>query len=69
MKRLTALAAACVLTLGFAAQALAHTPICSCFDEGDGNVTCEGGFSDDSRLHSGRGPERGRNHHHTRSLR
>jgi len=24
----------------------AHTPICDCFDNGDGTVTCEGGFSD-----------------------
>ena len=26
----------------------AHTPLCSCFDNGDGTVTCEGGFSDGS---------------------
>ena len=26
--------------------ALAHTPICDCYDNGDGTVTCEGGFSD-----------------------
>ena len=25
---------------------LAHTPICSCYDNGDDTVTCEGGFSD-----------------------
>lgn len=24
----------------------AHTPLCSCYDNGDGTVTCEGGFSD-----------------------
>ena len=48
MKKLTALAAACALTLGVAAQAMAHTPICSCFDEGDGTILCEGGFSDGS---------------------
>jgi hypothetical protein len=23
-----------------------HSAICSCFDNGDGTVTCEGGFSD-----------------------
>lgn len=34
--------------LGFASLAIAHTPICSCFDNGDGTVTCEGGFSDGS---------------------
>ncbi len=26
----------------------AHTPLCSCYDNGDGRVTCEGGFSDGS---------------------
>lgn len=29
-----------------AAGALAHSPICYCFDNEDGGVTCEGGFSD-----------------------
>lgn len=24
----------------------AHTPLLSCMDEGDGSITCEGGFSD-----------------------
>jgi hypothetical protein len=28
--------------------ALAHTPLCSCFDNGDDTITCEGGFSDGS---------------------
>lgn len=23
--------------------AFAHTPICNCFDNGDGTITCEGG--------------------------
>ena len=46
MKRLLcAVAAAATLA---AAPALAHTPLCSCFDNGDGTVTCEGGFSDGS---------------------
>ncbi|MCP4722470.1 MAG: hypothetical protein GY860_23675 [Desulfobacteraceae bacterium] len=27
---------------------LAHTPLCSCYDNGDGSITCEGGFSDGS---------------------
>ena len=27
---------------------LAHTPLCSCYDNGDGTITCEGGFSDGS---------------------
>jgi hypothetical protein len=29
-------------------QVSAHTPLCSCYDNGDGTVTCEGGFSDGS---------------------
>ena len=37
-----------VLALAWAAPALAHTPLCSCYDNGDGTVTCEGGFSDGS---------------------
>ena len=37
-----------VLGLALAAPALAHTPLCSCYDNGDGTVTCEGGFSDGS---------------------
>ncbi|MBN2705381.1 MAG: hypothetical protein JXR89_02945 [Deltaproteobacteria bacterium] len=36
------------LWLVSAAVALAHTPLCSCWDNGDGTVTCEGGFSDGS---------------------
>ncbi|MGI6639334.1 MAG: hypothetical protein ACOX4Z_09920 [Desulfobulbus sp.] len=32
----------------FAGQAWAHTPLCSCYDNGDGTITCEGGFSDGS---------------------
>lgn len=40
-----------VVGMGFAAvsgTALAHTPLCSCSDNGDGTVFCEGGFSDGS---------------------
>ena len=29
-----------------AAAAYAHNAICDCFDNGDGTITCEGGFSD-----------------------
>jgi hypothetical protein len=36
------------LGLFLAGQALAHTPLCSCYDNGDGSITCEGGFSDGS---------------------
>lgn len=28
--------------------AYAHTPLCSCSDNGDKTITCEGGFSDGS---------------------
>lgn len=39
-----------VLTAGLllVTIAYAHTPLCSCNDNGDGTVTCEGGFSDGS---------------------
>lgn len=40
-----------VVALGFilsASLGLAHTPLCSCYDNGDGTITCEGGFSDGS---------------------
>jgi hypothetical protein len=39
-----------LLALGLlaAGPASAHTPLCSCFDNGDGSITCEGGFSDGS---------------------
>lgn len=36
------------LALGGTTLAQAHTPLCSCFDNGDGTVMCEGGFSDGS---------------------
>ena len=36
-----------ILTL-FSGPAMAHTPLCSCYDNGDGTITCEGGFSDGS---------------------
>jgi hypothetical protein len=39
------LLAGCML---LASQAWAHTPLCSCYDNGDGTITCEGGFSDGS---------------------
>ena len=47
MKKLIGLMTVCVLLLG-AGQAFAHSPLCDCFDNGDGTVTCEGGFSDGS---------------------
>ena len=40
----------CLLAAGLflAGQAFAHTPLCSCYDNGDETITCEGGFSDGS---------------------
>ncbi len=34
--------------LFFSGPALAHTPLFACFDNGDGTIYCEGGFSDGS---------------------
>ncbi len=31
-----------------ATYAFAHTPLCSCYDNGNGTITCEGGFSSGS---------------------
>jgi hypothetical protein len=42
---LTGILALGVLVFG---QAFAHTPLCACYDDGDGSITCEGGFSDGS---------------------
>lgn len=36
------------LVFGLTAQSFAHTSLCSCYDNGDGTITCEGGFSDGS---------------------
>lgn len=35
-------------SLGLVGAAQAHTPLCACYDNGDGTVLCEGGFSDGS---------------------
>ena len=35
-------------TLVLAGAAAAHTPLFSCWDNGDGTLSCEGGFSDGS---------------------
>ncbi len=39
---------ALVIMLGMPAAAFAHSPIFDCFDNGDGTITCQGGFSDGS---------------------
>jgi hypothetical protein len=39
----------CILVIALtliAGNTFAHTALMSCFDEGDGTITCEGGFSD-----------------------
>jgi hypothetical protein len=35
-----------MLAAGAVGLAIAHTPICDCYDNGDDTITCEGGFSD-----------------------
>jgi len=47
-KTLTILMAVLALTIFLIPCAFAHTPLCSCSDEGDGTILCEGGFSDGS---------------------
>ena len=37
-----------VVVLLASGPSLAHTPLCSCYDNGDGTILCEGGFSDGS---------------------
>lgn len=40
--------AVAVFVVALAGAALAHTPLFSCWDNGDGTLSCEGGFSDGS---------------------
>jgi len=47
-KILSATALGSFLLAASAGSALAHTPLFSCYDNGDGTVLCEGGFSDGS---------------------
>lgn len=49
MRRMLTVLVACLLVALFVAPpTIAHTPLCSCYDNGDGTITCEGGFSDGS---------------------
>ena len=48
MKKATLVIGLTALFLLTAVQSFAHTPLCSCYDNGDGSITCEGGFSDGS---------------------
>ena len=45
MKKLTLSLLVCAC---MSQTALAHTPLCSCYDFGDNTILCEGGFSDGS---------------------
>jgi hypothetical protein len=45
MKQMALAAAVIFVTAG---TVNAHTPLCSCFDNGDDTITCEGGYSDGS---------------------
>jgi hypothetical protein len=47
-KILTVIFTCMLLTFFLTPQVFAHTPLCSCYDNGDGTITCEGGFSDGS---------------------
>lgn len=48
IQKMTRILAVGALTAFSAVAAQAHTPICACYDNGDGTVLCEGGFSDGS---------------------
>jgi hypothetical protein len=49
MKRtILSLAVGLIAGLFLTSFSYAHTPLCSCSDEGDGTILCEGGFSDGS---------------------
>jgi hypothetical protein len=46
MQRLNRLGTSFLVGILAAVPAAAHSPICNCYDNGDGTITCEGGFSD-----------------------
>src|SRR3970282_989073 len=46
MRKTLAQGAGLAAALMLLTPASAHSPICNCYDNGDGTVTCEGGFSD-----------------------
>ncbi len=48
MMKVKVFAVTLAIGLFFAGIVCAHTPLCSCYDNGDGTITCEGGFSDGS---------------------
>jgi hypothetical protein len=49
MTKTSSLALLLPLGLVIAAIAHAHNAICSCFENDDGSITCEGGFSDGAK--------------------
>ncbi|MAM70343.1 MAG: hypothetical protein CMP91_04260 [Gammaproteobacteria bacterium] len=44
--KLSSLVFTCLLLAGFSGSIQAHTPLFDCFDNNDGTITCEGGFTD-----------------------
>ena len=48
LNRKLLLCVAAVFVVALVGAALAHTPLFSCWDNGDGTLSCEGGFSDGS---------------------
>ncbi len=47
-KKLVMFVASMVLIVSLAGAAFAHTPLFSCWDNGDETLSCEGGYSDGS---------------------
>ncbi|MBN1907379.1 MAG: hypothetical protein JW927_20035 [Deltaproteobacteria bacterium] len=45
MKKLIMMMAMGFMIMGMSGDVFAHTPICLCYENDDGTVTCEGGFS------------------------
>ena len=48
LRQKTFIIAALAFGIFLSVPAGAHTPLCSCYDNGDATITCEGGFSDGS---------------------
>ena len=48
MKKIGIIALFCCSMLALPSVAFAHSAMCSCMDNGDETITCEGGFSDGS---------------------
>ena len=48
MRKVLYFAGSFLVLVLIASQAFAHTPLMSCYDDGDGVIICEAGFSDGS---------------------